>query len=368
MSCIYPFKGIFVESTMDVKFCCAGQFYLGNLREKTLEEILLGPLAQEIRDATKKGEVHDYCKPCYGIEKHGGNSQRTPIEIHRLDEIYNEISYHPEEIDIRWSNTCNLACNYCFPHFSSRWADVLKIKIQSPGDEIYEKIFDFIQKHKDSIKGVMLLGGEPLLLKQNLRLLDVLSAKNFHMITNLANPIDRNAISKKLLEEEKVIWGISFENVGDRFEYVRDGAKWNVFYNNLHILKKQSKKMHFYPLYSIYSAFNLIEYYEIVEQFNIQNLTWQLLLQHPFRVDTLSKKMVELAVQEINKVEERFGHCPGVQDLLNIKTNLMNEPLQPYAGNKFLSWTYNLENKQFQKARSFHDLWPVLAKDLEINA
>jgi organic radical activating enzyme len=345
---------------MDVKFCCAGKFYFGNLKDFSLEEILLGKTAEEIRDATKEGLVHDYCSPCYGIEKHGGNSQRTPIEFHRQSEIYSSKEYFPEEIDIRWSNTCNLACNYCLPHFSSRWADVLSIKIQSPSEEVHEKIFQFIEKYKENIQGVMLLGGEPLILKQNNRLLNMLPNRNFHMISNLSNPIQKNPIANKLFQEERVVWGISFENVKDRFEYVRDGADWNVFYNNLKMLKQGNKTLQFYPLYCVYSAFNLVEYYELVEEFEVKKLSWQLLLQNPLRVDTLSKDLISDAVKEIEIVEKKFSSSPGIKDLVNIKENLLKDIQEPKSNSKLLRWTTNLETNQFKKKKLFTELWPEL--------
>lgn len=364
MSCIFPFKGIFIESTMDVKFCCAGKFYFGNLKNSSLEEILLGEVAQQVRDNTKAGKVHEYCTPCYGLEELGGKSQRTPIEEPLIPIMFEEKVYLPDRIDIRWSNTCNLACNYCLPHFSSRWADVLSINIKSPSEEVYEKIFEFIQKYKDSIHNILMLGGEPLLLKQNNRLLDILTQKNYSIITNLSNPLSKNPIAQKLLNETNVSWGISFENVGDRFEYVRDGAKWNQFYDNLLMLKDLGKNIHFYPLYCIYSAFNLVEYYDLIERLDIKNITWQLLVADPMRVDTLSRPLIELALQEIDQVLERFSGCPGIDELTNIRTNLVSSTNKIISNRKFIEWTDKLDNNQFNKNKKFQELWPDLYNKL----
>jgi sulfatase maturation enzyme AslB (radical SAM superfamily) len=360
MNCIFPFKGIFIESTMDVKFCCAGKYYFGNLKNSSLEDILLGEDASSVRDHIRNNRVHEYCTPCHGIENLGGNSQRTPIEEHIKPIIFTETSYQPDRIDIRWSNTCNLACNYCLPHFSSRWADVLSINIKSPSDEIYEKIFEFIEKYKNSIHNILMLGGEPLLLKQNNRLLDILPNKNYGIITNLSNPISKNLIAKKLLAEKNVSWGISFENVGKRFEYVRDGAKWNLFFENLRTLKNNKKHLHFYPLYCIYSAFNLVEYYELVDEFDINKITWQLLVADPMRVDTLSQRLKDHAIKEIDIISTRFNGYPGVSELEKIKDNLITSSNKDNTNKRFLDWTHNLENNQFSKNDLFKNLWPSL--------
>jgi hypothetical protein len=46
----------------DVKTCCAGNpNMLGNLNSKKIEEILHGPVLQEIRSNLRQGQPHAYC-------------------------------------------------------------------------------------------------------------------------------------------------------------------------------------------------------------------------------------------------------------------------------------------------------------------
>ena len=53
------------------------------------------------------------------------------------------------------------------------------------------------------------------------------------LITNLSVNLDKNKIFQKLSKRNRVGWSMSFDNVGDRLEYVRHGASWNQIQENL---------------------------------------------------------------------------------------------------------------------------------------
>jgi organic radical activating enzyme len=63
----------------------------------------------------------------------------------------------------------------------------------------YEDVCQFIEKHNAHIQEVAMIGGEPLLLPENERLLDVIPNDcKITLITNLNNPLENNRIFQKL--------------------------------------------------------------------------------------------------------------------------------------------------------------------------
>jgi hypothetical protein len=115
------------------------------------------------------------------------------------------------------------------------------------------------------VQEVALIGGEPLLLPENERLLDVIPASaRVTIITNLNNPLESNKIFKKLAQRRQVGWSISFDNVGQRFEYVRHGADWNLQLHNLDIVQDLMRNNgHWggiHAVYNLYNATRLVEF------------------------------------------------------------------------------------------------------------
>ena len=191
--CAAPWRGLHINIRGDVKTCCAGNpNMLGNLNTKTINEVLNGPELTEIRSVLRQGNTHPYCVNCTDRESKGGDSERAwHNNINEgFDTTKAGLEYeYPTLLDIRWNSTCNLSCNYCGPGDSSKWAALKKIPINSNTRKYYQDVCDFIAKHNKHVQEVALVGGEPLLLPENERLLDVIPADVVvTIITNLNTP------------------------------------------------------------------------------------------------------------------------------------------------------------------------------------
>ena len=248
--CAAPWRGLHINIRGDVKTCCAGNpNMLGNLNTKTITEVLNGPELTQIRTALRQGKTHSYCQNCMDRESKGGDSERTwhnnINEGFDTTQAGTEYEY-PTLLDIRWNSTCNLSCNYCGPADSSKWAVLKKIPVNNNTRKYYQDVCDFIQQHNQHVQEVALIGGEPLLLPENERLLDVIPADAVvTVITNLNNPLENNRIFKKLTQRQRVGWSMSFDNIGPRFEYVRSGADWDLQLHNLDLVQDLMKNIVF---------------------------------------------------------------------------------------------------------------------------
>jgi organic radical activating enzyme len=285
--CAAPWRGLHINPRGDVKTCCAGNpNMLGNLNSNTIEDILNGDIMREVRRSISQGQAHSYCSNCVQAERFGADGERQWHNSVNPDFDYTtagELYHYPVIFDVRWNTTCNLSCNYCGEACSSRWAAIKGTPFRSGTRPYFDSVCDFLDQHREHIHEVALVGGEPLLLPENDRLLDVIpDSAIVTLITNLNVDFERNKIVQKLCKRSKVGWSISFENIGARFEYVRHGADWNMMKNNIALVKQLMREQgHWggaHAVYNIYNATRLCEFREFLHE---QGLTvvWQNLFQ-----------------------------------------------------------------------------------------
>jgi organic radical activating enzyme len=364
--CSLPFTEIFLGPDGGVKTCCSASDPIGSLHKNTIDEILNGYTAIDIRQHILDGKWHTSCRQCKRQESQNARSERES-NLERFQQDYGTVDssfFKLKRLDLRWSNTCNLSCTYCYEYFSSKWATLKGLKINTIKDENENSLFLMIENNIDSIENILMLGGEPLLQKQNQRLVNTITDdRSFYILTNLAIPLDTNAIAQTLINERNTCWGVSFETVGNRYEYVRHGASWDLFVKNIdYIQEKTDNNLDVHSLYSIYSAFNLVEFYEFIHEKKIKTVLWNLLESSgensSASVLKLPPELKQRAIEEIERCEVLFPNAPGLEWLLNFKDNLK---LPSAVTNvSFIKEINILENTYLKnKILKFSDLWPT---------
>lgn len=355
--------GLFVYVDGGTKVCCSGAYNLGSVRSQPVNEVFNSQKFIEIRTALHNDENHDYCQRCYQIESVApGSSQMTAFN--------NQFSSDKDDrklklIDIRWSNVCNLTCRYCNTNDSSEWRKLHRIPIESVNRDYTESLFEEVAANRDTIECAYMLGGEPFMQKHNERLLEIIRPETkIDLFTNLSiNNLGNNKIYQSLKRFPQVLWNLSFDNVGDRFEYVRQGAKWDTFTDNLKRICDDFgvSGVTFHPIYTIWNAHNLEEFYEFAATQNF-TVNWQVALpktdKFGFESDGFltfghKRSIIERAIQEIDRIDIRDPALLGIKDSLIKDIEVANK------GAKFLEWTARME--QFMPpAKPFAELWPEL--------
>ena len=364
--CAAPWRGLHINPRGDVKTCCAGDpNMLGNLNQHTIEEILLSPVMQDIRTSIQAGTPHAYCYNCVQAERYGRSERNWHNDVNKDFNIAQAdvLEHCPTLIDVRWNTTCNLSCNYCAEACSSKWADLKGIPVKSGARPYYEQVCDYLEQHRDSIREVALVGGEPLLLKENERLLDVIpDSATITLITNLSVNLESNPTFKKLATRKNVGWSLSFDNVGSRFEYVRHGATWNKLLHNLDLVQDLMKQGHsggIHAVYNIYNATRLIEFTQFARNRGL-SIQWQSLYQ-PEYLDPqqLGPNIIELAQQEIQHLLTSGLCTPNEEEFFkNIWFNPGSGDLTP----DFYKHIDQIESQYHPDQQGqFARLWPELA-------
>lgn len=367
--CYAPWTNIHINPQGVYKSCCAGQTEMGDLRVIPIHTVIESSKLLDIKQAILDNKEHSNCKICIRQEKYTSVSERSwynNIAEDQTIEINSINDQHLQNLDIRWSITCNLSCVYCDQYASSQWA-FLKNQPTSKIDytDTMPGILEFIDSNKKTLKNLALLGGEPLLQKENDQLLDVIDPDVYiNVITNLSVPLENNRIFKKLLEKNRVMWDISFETVEDRFNYVRHGSSWDLMLKNIRILQDaiKDKPGHLIGItsqYSVYNALRLVELHEYFKDNNLPSMRWNE-LNHPhiLSVVSLPRRYLDKAIIELeNSIQ--FHEWPAQRKFLeDMATSLKTVESSSTTCDNLYKWHHEQENTHWPDfPLKFANLW-----------
>lgn len=371
--CAAPWRGLHINPQGSIKTCCAGNPHmLGNLNDLDITQALDGAKAQEIRASLAQGKPHEYCSNCVKAERYGAESER-----HWHNRVNPDINYatagskyhYPVIVDVRWNTTCNLSCNYCDPANSSKWASLKHIPFKSQSRPYYDQVCDFLEQNQSHIHEVALVGGEPLLLPENERLLDVIPDDCIvTLITNMNQDLENNKIFKKLAQRKKVGWSMSFDNVGSHFEYVRHGGKWDLLLENLQRVKElfqtQGHWGGIHAVYNLYNATRLVEFKTFAQQQGL-SITWMNLFgPEPLDPFLHGPQVADLAAAEIETLQQKNMFSGAEQEFFTqaLDKYRSGDAAREHIATKFWNFTINLETKYHPDTQGqFEQLWPELS-------
>lgn len=373
--CAAPWRGLHINFRGDVKTCCAGNpNMLGDLNRASIQDVLHGPKMREIRETIRSGQLHpEYCSNCIKAERFGRSERHWHNDVNQDFDVATADVDHfdPTIIDVRWNTTCNLSCNYCGEYCSSKWQNIKKgIPIKNGARPYYQQVCDFLEQHATDIREVAMVGGEPLLLPENERLLDVIPKDCIvTLITNTSVDLEKNKIFRRLQDRRRVGWSMSFDNIGERFEYVRHGSDWDLLQHNIGRIKDlMVNNGHWGGVHAVYNIYNCTRLVEFREWVQDQRLTvvWQNLFQPEF-LDPLQHgpELRELAGQEAQRLLDHCGHYLSDSEESFFQNALDNLKASSSDGSAwagiFQQHIADIESKYHPDTRGgFARLWPEL--------
>jgi molybdenum cofactor biosynthesis enzyme MoaA len=264
--------------------CCEFNENLSNFQGNTkfssenfsIEQWMSGEYSQYLREQLSNGVKLAECQSCWNKEKYGFKSLRNVVNdtttknhgdsidntwvASYLKTLKNYSEYYLISADIKLSNVCNFACIMCRPQDSSRIYD-LWYKNQTnqfvqeqikKDDKLFEKIIKVYSNDRTynrvksifdhPIKYLKFLGGEPLLDKNLLKMLNNIdpnkkSKITLHFVTNGSQSLTEFA--DQLKDFANVTFTVSLESVGEMQDYARKGSNWAEIEKNISDAKKQ---------------------------------------------------------------------------------------------------------------------------------
>ena len=278
--CVLPWHGFALFPNGTIRNCAISSERLGNVKENSLYNILDNNASCNIRKDMQSNIKHKRCNQCYRTEdlQHDNPLNKISNRIwymkvlknHNLS-VYQQDSFvGPKILDLRWRNTCNLGCIYCGPDLSSRWANERNKQQFIRIDETFlNETKKYIFENIKEIKHIYLAGGEPLLIKENLELLEELKKQNptvnIRINTNLSKI--NNKIFEILIKDFPTTkWTISIDAIKEDYEYIRYPGNWDIFSNNLAYLYSKTTNIDYNMTWSVLNAYSIFEATDFLQQ------------------------------------------------------------------------------------------------------
>ena len=336
--CPMPWTGLMYNFDGDVKNCIRSAGKLGNIRDNSIEQILMGPTNMHTQFNMINRVPGPTCSPCYDLDQGKRGFEHISDRVFYIRELkdvpldtYTEQNFDLQTVDVRWTNLCNFACTYCGPKFSSRWAEELKVHPTVPTDLQRAEFKQYILDRAPTLKHVYMAGGEPLLMKENLELLDRVNPNvNLRINTNLSKVDTR--VFERVCEFRNVHWIVSIDTIEEEFEYIRYGGQWSDFLDNLKTINSLGHKISFNMLHFMFnhqSLFGCIDYLKGLGFHNNSFVIGPLLTPEYLNIRHLPENMLNSVKQTI---EQRLSEHPGylLEDGLR---NLLAYIQQPFNKN-----------------------------------
>jgi len=274
--CPMPWSGLMYNFDGAVKNCIRSAGPLGNIKDQPIEQILVDnnqSRQQQIVDC----QPVETCQTCYNLERGKKGFEHISDRVFYIRELkntpvntYQVGNFDLQTVDVRWTNLCNFACVYCGPEFSSKWSDELKIRHDVPTGQQLADFKNYIYDHAGQLQHVYLAGGEPLLMKENLILLEKLNPDvNIRINTNLSK-VDTQVFDA-VCEFPNVHWTVSVETLAQEFEYIRYGGSWTDFLDNLAIIKQLGHKISFNMLHFLLNYNSIFDCVDFLQQQEFHN-------------------------------------------------------------------------------------------------
>lgn len=332
--CPAPWTSIYVNPDGRVDNCCVSTNNLGLLGDSSIGEIVTNQLSLDIR---KKFSIDEYpggCSTCdQSSDKMTLRSQFVKWFESAPKDIYNSPNnFELRYADLRWKNTCNFACVYCYPDLSSAWAQELGRYVKIEKDDNHAML-EYILKNLKTLNYLYLAGGEPFLLKENEIVLEELLKVNpdceIRVNTNLSRLDSKTWQLARQFKNLHII--VSVEDTEERFDYIRYGGNWKQFDENIKEIRKFTNQVTFNMVYTAlntHSIFNCVDY---LEDLRFNHEVFNFLYYNLGNGGSLEPRLLHANVlsESIKLLESRinsgkyFGHFLSS---LNTVKNILQEP------------------------------------------
>lgn len=340
--CPLPFAGAIVNTDGSVQCCSISKETLGNVNKQSLNDILTtSPKLKQIRRDMLDNKFPNNCIDCYSKEQHHKTTNFDNIS-NRLYHIKilkdspfklykNEHKFELQQMDLRWRNTCNFACVYCDPHFSSVWA-----KFEGVPDKMTNKsmdeTFSFVEQNIKNLKTIYMAGGEPFLIKENLKIIDLIQRENPDLLlrinTNLS--ILTPKIYEQLKKLKNVHWIVSAEATGKKFNYIRWPGNYQTLIQNIKKIQQLPHKVSINMTWNLFCVSNILDFIDDMLEMGVHpNQFIMNCVQDPVEQSVLNitkqrrDDLVAIIKQKKSKINEKFFLFKVYTEMLDI----LNQPL-----------------------------------------
>jgi MoaA/NifB/PqqE/SkfB family radical SAM enzyme len=281
--CSYPWEHIYVHTSGHQRLCCTSDenitkddgYYLYNLKQDGLTDSWNSDYMKNIRKSMIEGKKLKTCYKCWDAIDQGLQAlRRTSNQEFHINntEPDGSINYPSKDVQLHFGNVCNLNCKMCSQMYShSIGKELLKMGDEDPeflqwvkkesgvlnnwtgeldmvydwykNEKVKKSIFDHVS---ENIKSMVVIGGEPTIIKEFYELLEychsrgTLKDKNLTITTNMTNT-NKN-LSTWLGSVKSFMLHASIDGIDDRNQYIRFPCNWSSVLSSILFYKSVMEK------------------------------------------------------------------------------------------------------------------------------
>ncbi|MGZ7079394.1 MAG: twitch domain-containing radical SAM protein, partial [Thermoanaerobaculia bacterium] len=336
-----------------------------------------------LRAAMAGGEKADVCRICWEHESVAPLSLRQVMNegVHaamgaqwsliKLMRESAKTGFHsaapPKSYQLQLGNTCNLRCRSCSPQASSRiaadpvhraWSGYGLAPASIPYAAAWfrdlPRIADLVGAGDEDVL-LSLLGGEPFLIDEVWKLLELLAERGaskrirLGLVTN--GTVRRPELERLVPEFRSVYAGVSVDGYGRMFEYLRHGGKWSELVRNLEWMQGISGlSVGVTPTLQNTNALGAVNLFRFLDERGI-NLQFNV-LTHParLRAANLPPRVRRIAAQRLRAYLEdecRPANRPVVQGWAGLLE--AENRFDPRLFDEFMEFTNDLDASRGQR-------------------
>ena len=184
-----------------------------------------GILHSEVYNELRQADYLEGCSKCYYEEAQGKESLRE-----RFNAEYDTDTVELKYLELGLDNICNLTCDGCFGEFSSEWSKIENPDKPSSYHIRSTKDFDNVPSTVDKI---LFLGGEPLMTKRHLKVLEKVNNKDqVTLVYNTNGTFLLDIQTEEMFKQFKQVeFILSIDGYAELNDNVRCGSKWKDIIN-----------------------------------------------------------------------------------------------------------------------------------------
>lgn len=384
--CIMPWRAVNINARGFYTPCCTSDYKIVHSNDVTIQEAWNHPTYKAIRQAMLNNQWHEACRECEIREKDSFLSQTNYISARKnfsRDPLFKDgfkdvvpIDSPPlelAEIEIDFSNKCNLQCNMCGSHNSTAWVedekalgvfDESNFVLRKPTSE---KQYAEYLKFLENVKVLRFKGGEPFMVPEPLRILKDLirlgkTNKTIHFVSNAT--IVKPEIFSILNQFEWVDFEVSLDATGSYYQYMRGGLKYPFSHldNQLKMIRESldpdRSQLTVNTVYQNLNCFNLLDFTKWFHQFAQESKVRLSLIRSVltgpeiYRVSNMPSELKDLAMEQVRQTREflnthpkpeMFGTWERSIEVLKDLENAIQQDFDEDLWKEFKDWTKKLD-------------------------
>lgn len=232
--CVAPATSMYFDQFGKVRACCMNPDHpLGDVTRQSIREIWDGAAARALRDALRVGDHSLGCGYCqWQIDQ--GDTDLVFARTFDLLPVRNDHPRWPVQMEFSMTNSCNLQCAMCNGNWSSSIRANREHREPLPavyGDRFFEELAEFLPH----LRRINILGGEPFLGREPLRLLSMLTdMRDPPAVTVTTNGTQWTPRVASICERLPMSFVLSLDGATkSTYESIRIGADFDQVMSNL---------------------------------------------------------------------------------------------------------------------------------------